>query len=921
MKLVIVESPSKARTISQFLGKDYTVLASVGHIRDLAQPSDLPEDMKKGPYGRFAVNVENEFEAYYVISSGKKKTVSDLKRALKNADELLLATDEDREGEAIAWHLLEVLKPKVPVKRLVFHEITKKAIEDSLTSARDVDMKMVDAQESRRILDRLVGYQVSPLLWRKVAPKTSAGRVQSAATRLIVERERERIKFVSADYAGVVASFAKETEIFDATLTHVGNERVATGKDFNDEGVLAKKNCVHVQADIAGDIANYVAKSKARVVSVESKPHTRRPYPPFTTSTLQQAAGNVLHLSSRDTMRLAQYLYENGYITYMRTDSVALSQQAIDCARKDIADTYGEKYLTEKPRIYANKQKGAQEAHEAIRPAGENFKRPQDVRHQLSNDQYRLYELIYKRTLASQMVDETGKVLSLKLLVEGVPHVETAQFSASGTIVEFPGWRRIYGVLAASEVSATDSNDDVQNSERASLGEDAFNVEGEKKKNTSAAALLNMSEGDVLEALSATAQVHTTKPPARYTEASLVKKMEELGIGRPSTYASTISTIVNRGYVGHKGSALVPTWNAFFVTGFLEEHLPRLVDYDFTAKMEEDLDLIAAGNEGRVEYLRRFWDGDGKVPGLEKRVDALIESDVYYSNNINLGNNIILRNGRYGAYLQELDEKGDEKRHASVPVDVLPDELDIAKAYEILDTVGADERVLGIDTETGRTIFAKVGRYGPYVSEVIGEDEVLLTKTGKVSKRKPKARVASLFKTMDIESISLDAALMLLSQPREVGVTSDGYVIKAQNGRFGPYLTKELLDVPKGEKAPKPETRSLKEEEKIFTITLEECEELYAQPKGRRGRASAAPLKELGKDPVTNSDVVVKDGRYGMYITDGETNVTLPKDESVDSLTAEKAYALLAEKREKAPARPRKKRATAKKTTRKKAAS
>lgn len=890
-KLVIVESPAKARTISRFLGDGYEVLASIGHIRDLPQPSKLPASMKGGAYSQFAVDIDAGFKPYYVISEGKNKTVRDLKSALKNADELLLATDEDREGEAIAWHLLEVLKPKVPVKRMVFHEITQSAIEEALAHPRDLDTKLVDAQESRRILDRLVGYKISPLLWRKIATGTSAGRVQSAATRLLVDRERERMAFVAASYADVSATFDKSGEAFTAKLVAVADKRVATGKDFNDKGELKKVKVARLDAETADIIAQYVATANATVTNVETKPYKRHPSPPFTTSTLQQAA-HSMGMSARDTMRTAQYLYENGYITYMRTDSVALSAQAIRAARSQISDAFGEEYLPEKPNFYANKSKGAQEAHEAIRPAGDTFRAPRDVRGELNDSQLRLYELIWKRTLASQMADCLGQTATVKVLVEDVPEVGTAEFSASGTVITFAGFRKVYGTSEGS--SASKKN----------------NAEKETR-------LPALTQGETVVATGATAETHSTTPPPRYNDASLVKKMEELGIGRPSTYAATIQTVLNRGYAERHSGALVPTMLAFSVTRLLEEGLPELVDYDFTALMEADLDRIAAGEDDRVAYLTRFWKGEGEQAGLESKVDNLGDVDAREINSIDLGEGLFLRNGRYGAYIQEVAADGEDGRRASVPQGILPDEITAARAREILETVADGGRELGIDPETGHAIIAKEGRYGPYFTEIIPEDEVVLTKAGKPSKRQPKPRTASLFKSMSLESVTLDDALRLFGLPRTVGFTEDGYEIKAQNGRYGPYLTKEK----EGETA-KPETRSLTSEDQIFTVTLEEAEALYAQPKGKRGRASsAAPLREFGNDPATGAPVVLKDGRFGPYVTDGTTNASLRKGDEVETLTAERAYELLADRRAKGPAKKRTARkTTAKKTSAKKSA-
>ncbi|MGJ9631890.1 type I DNA topoisomerase [Actinotignum sp. GS-2025c] len=872
-KLVIVESPAKARTIGRYLGEDFEVLASVGHIRDLPQPSELPDSMKKGPYGRFAVDVDGDFAPYYVISSGKNKTVAELKKALKNADELFLATDEDREGEAIAWHLYEVLKPKVPTSRMVFHEITPEAISRALETPRALDTQLVDAQESRRILDRLVGYEVSPLLWRKVAAGLSAGRVQSATTRLVVQRERERMAFVSASYWDVTATFGA-SEQFEAALHSLDGARIASGKDFGDDGALSakatKEGVRALNAELAGELAETLEGARGTVRTREEKPYRRRPAAPFTTSTLQQEAGRKLRLSSRQTMRIAQSLYESGYITYMRTDSTNLSAQAISAARSQIKELYGQASLPEKPRFYGKKAKGAQEAHEAIRPAGDHFRTPQMVAGELSGADFRLYELIWKRTVASQMEDARGQTVSLKIdvPVSGAAGAQTATFSASGTVITFPGF------LAAYEE-----------------GRDANRYEA-----TDAARLPDVKEGEALPVSAPQATGHETLPPPRYTEASLVKKMEELGIGRPSTYASTISTITDRGYVEHRGQALVPTWTAFSVVRLLEENLPDLVDYDFTAQMETDLDRIAEGSGDRVTYLSKFWRGDGDKPGLEGRVESLGDIDARAINSTPIGEGITLRNGKYGPYLEV---EGSDKR-ASVPAGMAPDEMTVEAARDILEKASSDGRELGEDPETGRRVVVKSGRFGPYVTEIIREGEVALTPTGKVSKKAPKPRTASLLKSMQPETVTLEEALRLLHLPRVIGQGEDGVDITATNGRYGPYITHGK------------DTRSLETEEQIFTITLEEAQALLAQPKRRRGQATAKPpLKELGTDPVTEAPVVLKEGRFGPYVTDGKTNASLRKGDTVEDITPERAYELLADRRAKGPV---KRRTTAKKT-------
>ncbi|MFH5824949.1 type I DNA topoisomerase [Georgenia sp. AZ-5] len=895
-KLVIVESPAKARTIGGYLGPDFEVEASVGHIRDLPQPSELPAEMKKGPYGKFAVDVEGDFDPYYVVDADKKKKVTELKRALKDADELYLATDEDREGEAIAWHLLDVLKPKVPVRRMVFHEITKEAIARALDSTRDLDTRLVDAQETRRILDRLVGYEVSPLLWRKIKPGISAGRVQSVATRLVVERERERMAFRAAGYWDVRGTFTggdegagEDRRSFDARLVTLDGRRVATGRDFGDDGRLTgaatKAGVAHLAEAEATALAAALERAEARVASMETKPYSRRPAAPFTTSTLQQEASRKLRMSARETMRTAQGLYENGYITYMRTDSSVLSAQAIAAARRQAAELYGPEYVPDKARSYGANAKGAQEAHEAIRPAGDSFRTPAQVARELSGAQFRLYELIWKRTVASQMADARGSTATVRLAatadVDGV--ARRAELTASGTVITFRGF------LAAYEE-----------------GRDAERYEAGDKGGEKETRLPALAEGDVVVTDRVTAEGHETTPPPRYTEASLVKALEERGIGRPSTYASTISVITDRGYVDHRGQALVPTWLAFSVVRLLEENLPRLVDYDFTAAMESDLDRIAAGAEDRVRWLARFYRGDQaqEVPGLKNLVEDLGDIDARAVNSIDIGDGITLRVGRYGPYLERAGEDGAEGQRASVPDDVAPDELTVEKARELLAAGADDGRELGTDPATGHTLVARNGRYGPYVTEVLPEeDEPAEGAKPKKKAAKAKPRTASLFKSMNLASVTLEDALRLLTLPRVVGTDPDGVEITAQNGRYGPYLKRGT------------DSRSLTSEDQIFDITLEEALAIYAQPKRGRGATAKPPLRELGEDPVSGKPVVVKDGRFGPYVTDGTTNATLRKDDAVEAITPERAYELLAEKRAKGPAKKPARRTAAKKTT------
>ncbi|MDP9806236.1 DNA topoisomerase-1 [Trueperella bonasi] len=861
-KLVIVESPAKARTIGSYLGPEYVVEASIGHIRDLPRPSELPTDMKKGPYGKFAVNVEDGFDPYYVVSPDKKKKVTELRKLLKDADELYLATDEDREGEAIAWHLLEALKPKVPVKRMVFHEITKEAIDRALENTRDIDTELVDAQETRRILDRLVGYEVSPLLWRKVAPSLSAGRVQSVTTRIVVERERERMAFVPASYWDVAVQHAKDGEEFESKLYSLDDARIASGKDFDDDGELKAKpqrdGVRTLTEEDATAIAQALAKTDSSVASVETKPYRRRPAAPFTTSTLQQEASRKLRMSSRDTMSIAQSLYENGYITYMRTDSTNLSAEAVSAARKQIKELYGGESLPDKPRLYASKSKGAQEAHEAIRPAGDSFRTPQQVESELRGREYALYELIWKRTVASQMADATGSTASVRLVADigGAAGAQEAMLAASGTIITFRGF------LAAYEESK-DTN---------------------RYEDKSDSRLPDLHEGEIVANEEATADGHETTPPPRYTEASLVRTLEEKGIGRPSTYASTISTIIDRGYVYKKGQALVPTWLAFSVVRLLEDYLPDLVDYDFTADMEADLDDIAAGMKGRVEYLDSFYHGGDSSKGLHGQVDGLGDIDARAVNTIELSDRVAVRVGRYGPYLEEVNEKGEMTRRANIPEDIAPDELTLHKATELLDAAMQEDRELGKDPETGYPIVVKDGRFGPYVSEVLPDDAVAYTPTGKVSKVKPKPKTASLFASMSPDTITLEDALKLLSLPREVG-ESEGEMIIATNGRYGPYMKRGK------------DSRSLDTEEQIFEITLEEAEKIFSEPK-KRGRAAARPpLAELGKDPVSGGTILLKDGRFGPYVTDGEVNASVPRSDDINQITPERAQDLLVQRR------------------------
>ena len=964
-RLVIVESPTKARKIAGYLGGNYVVESSRGHIRDLPRgAADVPAKYKGQPWARLGVNVDEGFEPLYVVSADKKSTVTELKALLRDVDELYLATDGDREGEAIAWHLLETLKPKVPVKRMVFHEITESAIRAAAENPRDLDIDLVDAQETRRILDRLYGYEVSPVLWKKVMPKLSAGRVQSVATRIIVDRERERMAFVSAEYWDIAATMDAGANAsprsFGSKLLSVNDARVATGRDFGPDGRLRKDDGVVVlnQAS-ATSLAAGLQDAQLTVSSVEEKPYTRRPYAPFMTSTLQQEAGRKLRFSSDRTMRTAQRLYENGYITYMRTDSTTLSESAINAARTQARELYGADYVSPSPRQYNRKVKNAQEAHEAIRPAGETFQTPGQLASSLSTDEFRLYELIWQRTVASQMADAKGTTMTLRISGTAATG-EQVVFASSGRTITFPGFLSAY-VEAVEETDA--KADDAEN------------------------RLPNLREGQQLTASELIPDGHSTNPPARYTEASLVKTLEELGIGRPSTYASIIGTIQDRGYVVKKGNALVPSWIAFAVIGLLEGYFNSLVDYDFTASLEDDLDQIASGDADRTRWLSEFYFGDdehldddasahaiAKHGGLKKLVGVNLEGiDAREVNSIRVlddaeGRPIFVRVGRYGPYLERnvaaADAEPDLQR-ANLPADMTPDELTLEVAEKLFSTP-QEGRVLGVDPVTGHEIVAKEGRFGPYVTEILppedddegdagspatiapgptprdgGEtvpagagggtaDEVVAlddvevgsvaTKAPakKVAAKKtaakkaaaknagPKPRTGSLLRTMDIATVTLEDALKLLSLPRVVGADPEsGEEITAQNGRYGPYLKKGT------------DSRSLATEEQMFTVTLEEALKLYAEPK-RRGRAAAAPpLRELGEDSASGQPMVIKDGRFGPYVTDGETNASLRKGDEVATITPDRAMELLAERRARGPAKKAAKKA-AKKTTAKK---
>ncbi|GAB2709614.1 DNA topoisomerase-1 [Microbacterium marinum] len=876
-KLVIVESPTKMRSIQGYLGDGYEVLSSVGHIRDLADKKDIPADLKKTSVGKYSIDIENDFTPLYVESDRGKKTVTELKRALKTADELLLATDEDREGEAIAWHLLETLKPKVPVKRMVFHEITKDAIQAAVKNTRELDHALVDAQETRRILDRLYGWDVSDVTRRKVGQGTSAGRVQSAATRMVVERERERMAFVSASYWDVDADAVKGADAFGIRLSRIDGAPLARGTDFDDTGAL-KKAVVVLGETEARELASALeASASASVTAVEAKPGTRSPKPPFTTSTLQQEAGRKLSMSAKHAMGVAQRLYEKGYITYMRTDSTALSAQAVTAARTQAVALYGDKAVPANPRSYRNNAKNAQEAHEAIRPSGEHFRTPKEVTSGLDRDELRLYDLIWKRTVASQMAD--AKYETTTVTIDADAAGKTATFTASGTVYTFKGFLDAY-----------------------EEGRDEKRGDNERSDDQSLPAL---TVGDALTLRSIEPKGHATSPKPRYTEASLVKALEERGIGRPSTFASIIDVILDRGYVSKRGQALVPSWLAFSIVRLLEEHFADLVDYDFTAALEDDLDAIARGEQNRAAWLKEFYFGSEAHVGLRNIVDNLGDIDAREINSTKIGDVAVLRFGRYGPYLEVPGDDPEAPRRINVPDDLAPDELTPEKARELIDAPVGGDRVLGQNPENGRDVVIKDGRFGPYLEEVLPEEEApveeVKPKRGAKKAPAPKPKRASLFKSMSPETIDLETALKLLSLPREVGADPEtGTMITAQNGPYGPYIKKGT------------DSRSIASEDMIFDITLEQALEIYSQPK--YANRAATSLKEFEPDPVSEKPIRIKDGRFGAYVTDGTTNVTIPRGQTPDDITFEIAVQMLAEKRAKGPAP---KRTTRRTTTRK----
>ena len=854
-KLVIVESPAKARKIGGYLGDDYIVEASVGHIRDLPQrAADIPKEFKKIAWAKEGVNIEEDFAPLYVINPDKKAKVAELKALMKDAEELILATDEDREGEAIAWHLVEVLEPKIPIKRMVFNEITKEAIQSAVENTRDLDYDLIDAQETRRVLDRLFGYRLSPVLWKKVMPRISAGRVQSVATRLIVEKERERMAFISSAWWDLTA----KCELgFNARLLSVDGKRVAATSDFGADGAVKEKSLANIlllDEVGANSLVNALKAAPLVVKSMEESPRTERPKSPFTTSTMQQDAGSRLGWGAQITMRIAQRLYENGYITYMRTDSVNLSAQAINAARAAAKSLYGADHVADQPRVYAGKTKNAQEAHEAIRPAGETFKTPGELAPELSRDEFALYDLIWKRTVASQMADAKKMQMRVDFDATTSDNRETI-FRANGSVITFPGFLAAYDDLADEK-------------------------EGEESEDKRLPA---MNLGQSIKVDEFSCEGHETKPPARYTEPTLVKKLEELGIGRPSTFASIIATIQDRGYVSKRGRALVPTFLAFSVTGLLETHFTKLVDYEFTASMEEDLDKIASGDAKRVDWLRDFFYGHDGEPGLNELSADLGAIDAREVNTMRLSPEIEIRVGRYGAYLQE--GEGDTRKLANVPEGLAPDELTLAKAIELL-AAPSGERELGIDPATNLPIIAKSGRFGPYVTEVFPVEPVV---EGAKKKRKkaddPKPKTASLLSTMTLDTITYEDALQLLSLPRTLGTNAAGDEITVQNGRYGAYLKAGA------------DSRTLTSEDQLFSITLDEALEIYSKPKERRRGVAKPPLKELGIDPTTQKPLIIKDGRFGMYVTDGETNATLRRGDTVEAMTIERGLELLAGRR------------------------
>jgi DNA topoisomerase-1 len=904
--LVIVESPAKAKTIASFLGAGYIVESSIGHIRDLPRSAaDVPAAYKGEAWARLGVDVDNDFKPLYVVAQERQDQVKRLKRLLRDASELYLATDEDREGESIAWHLLEVLSPTVPVKRMVFHEITRHAIQDAIEHPRELDRRLVDAQEARRILDRLYGYELSPVLWKKVMQGLSAGRVQSVATRIVVDRERERMRFVSASWWSLTGQFTSETgEVIEAGLARLGEKDIADGSDFNSLGAFERQDS-HVALDegAASSLSQALKDATFSVKGVEERPYKRSPAAPFITSTLQQEAARKLHFSAQRAMQVAQRLYEQGYITYMRTDSTTLSDTALKAARAQALALFGPGHVPQVVRTYDRKVRNAQEAHEAIRPAGDTFRTPSEVASELRRDELRLYELVWQRTVASQMNDAVGVTQRVRIVGQTTmdsliaPFPTTAEFSASGTVITAPGFMRVYEEGVDDDTEPTETED---------------------------ARIPALGAGDALSLYGIDGEGHATKPPARFTEATLVRRLEELGVGRPSTYANILQTIQDRGYVWKKGTALVPSFTAFAVVGLLEEHFPNLVDYGFTASMEDDLDEIATGGEEAVPWLERFYFGavngtraresenlvdksassDAAAPGAQRGLkqdvaEQLVLIDAREVNSIPLGKGIdgeqvVVRVGRYGPYLQ----RGEDR--APIPLDLAPDELTLERAEELLAAPSGD-RELGVDPTSGLMVYVRAGRFGPYVQ------------LGEASPDSGKPQTASLFKSMSPEALELSDALELLRLPRLIGIDAlTGEEIVARNGRYGPYIQRGS------------DSRSVEEEQKLLEITLEEALGLFAQPKQRRfGREAATPGREMGVDPDTNEKILLKRGRFGPYVTDGKINASLRRGDDAESLSFERAVELLADKRAAGPATPRARRsakkAAPKKSTAKKA--
>ncbi|HMO01704.1 MAG TPA: type I DNA topoisomerase [Oligoflexia bacterium] len=854
-KLVIVESPTKAKTIEKFLGKEFLVKASYGHVRDLPNnASEIPETIKKERWARLGINVENNFEPLYVIPKVKSKQLNELKKDLAKAEELLLATDEDREGESISWHLLEVLKPKIPHKRLVFHEITKDAIKDALKKARDIDLNLVQAQETRRVVDRLFGYSISPLLWKKMAPRLSAGRVQSVALRLLVDRELERIKFRSSNYWDLAGEFFKDSpeRSFSATLVELDGEKIAIGKDFDPlTGTLLPNSSARwLKAAEAEATKESLSKETPRITLVEEKPFTQKPSPPFVTSTLQQEASAKLGFAARRTMQVAQSLYENGFITYMRTDSTTLSEEAIGAARSYILSEYGKDYLPSEPRIYKTKVRNAQEAHEAIRPAGSQFASFESVREKLGGDALKLYELIWKRTVASQMNDASGKRVGVNIALG------KAIFRATGKTISFPGFLRAY-------VEGSDDPDsDLADKER---------------------ILPPLKEGDQINLLKLTALSHDTQPPARFTEGTLIKELEKLGIGRPSTWATIVDLVLSRDYAFKRGQALIPTFLAIAIVELLRKFFTQLLDFEFTARLEDDLDAISRGEAERLQYLNNFYYGNGHA-GLIKLVENGEEKiDPREVCGITIGEidgrNVEVRIGKFGPFLS------DGENRASLPENTAPDELTLEKATALLTSAAQGPASLGIDPKSGLSVYLKKGRFGPYIQlgEMPAKEESTRKKRSKKDRATEKPKMASLLPGMEERSVTLEVALKLLELPKSLGINPENnQEIILFNGRFGPYL--RCGD----------ETRTISEGIDVLSIDLSSALEILKQPKvRRRANTTKQSAKEIGTKPDSTTKILLKSGRFGPYVTDGKLNASIPKSIDPENISLDEAISLL----------------------------